>query len=230
MIFSIFNKKVGLVLALFLVAFCFSPLASEAQTAPEIWVTWRASSYVPPDFSGKAMPSEGTLVTASFEVIDGGKFVNLAGYEIYWYLNDDLIQTGMGGQQVSFRVPSRGNHKLRVKVNDYKNEALVKTIEIPAVRPEAVIVTPYPGDIFSSSRVQAKAIPYFFNTSNPQKLSFSWRVNGREPSSKENISFLDINLGGTTAEGYRLDINLSIFDPNNTLLLGSASKILTFQK
>ena len=230
MIFYIFNKKVFFLSAVFLAVFYFSPSALKVQAEGEIWATWKASSFVPVDFSGKAMPSEGTLVTTSFEVVDGGKFTNLAGYEIYWYLNDELIKTGLGEQQVSFRVPSRGNHQVRITVNSYNGGTLVKTIEIPTIRPEAVIVAPYPRDAFSGSRIQVRAVPYFFNTSNPDKLNVSWKVNGQKPDSTENISFLDINLGGKTTDGYELNINLSISNPNNFLLSGSTSKILTFQK
>ena len=230
MIFSIFNQKVFFLLAVFLAVFGFTTFLVEAQTTPEIWATWKASSYVPADFPGKAMPSEGTLVTTSFEVVDNGKFVNLAGYEIYWYLNDELIKTGLGEQQVSFRVPTRGNHQIRIQVNDYNGANLVKTIEIPAIRPEAVIVAPYARDSFSGSRIQVKAVPYFFNTAKPEKLNFSWKVNGQKPATTENISFLDISLGGETTDGYEININLSISNPNNLLLSGSTSKILTFQK
>lgn len=228
MIFNTFGKKFfwGLVfLAIFLLF-----AARDVGAAPEIWLTWKADSYVPPDFEGKAMPSDGTLVAASFEVVDGEKFVNLSSYEIYWYLNDEFIKGGVGEQQVSFRVPTRGNHKLRVEVNNYNETTLVKTIEIPTIRPEAVIVAPYPRDNFSGSRIQVRAVPYFFNTADPDRLNVLWTVNGQKPTSAENISFLDIDLGGETTDGYKLDIKLSISTPSNLLLAGSDTKTLTFKK
>ena len=238
MIFPTFTKKVLLVQAvlgaLFFSSFGagvdFSSLVAEAQAVPEIWMTWKASSYVPPEFEGKAMPVDGTFVTASFEVVDGDRFVSMAGYEIYWYLNDEFIKGGMGEQQVSFRAPTRGNHQLRVKVNNYNGVTLVKTITVPAVRPEAVIAAPYPRDRFYSSRIQVQAIPYFFNTTNPNSLNFAWTVNGQKPSSVENISFLDIDLGGAATDGYELSVKLSVSAPGNFLLSGSDTKILTFQK
>lgn len=230
MILSIFNKQIFLVAVFFSLIFGFHQITAKAQTAPEIWATWKAESYIPADFKGKAMPSDSTLVTASFEVTEGGRFINLSSYEIYWYLNSELIKTATGEQQVAFRVPIRGNHQLMIKVNDYEGRTLVKTITIPAVRPEAVIIAPYPRDIFSNSQLQVRAVPYFFNTTNPASLNFSWAVNGQRPASTENISFLNINLGGQTADGYQLDIRLSVSDPKDSLSMAATAKSLFFRK
>ena len=115
-------------------------------------------------------------------------------------------------------------------MNNYNGESLTKTIEISAVRPEVVIESRYPRDVFSSSRIQVRALPYFFTTNDPTRLEYVWTVNGQKPKSEENISFLDVNLGGGVAEGYLLDIKLSVSHPTNFALMGSASKLLTFQK
>lgn len=230
MISFVFNQRILLAAAFIGLVFGFHQIAAKAQSAPEIWMTWRANSYVPAEFTGKAMPIEATTVTVSFEVVDGGRFANLSGHTIYWYLNDELIKSGVGTQQVSFRAPIRGNHDIRVKVNNYNGTSLVKTLEISAIRPEAVVVAKFPKNIFSSQKIQVMGMPYFFNVTKQNRLDFSWEVNGQRPISNQDINFLDIDLGGIPTDGFKLNIDLSISSRDNAFIGGSDVKTLIFKK
>ena len=102
--------------------FAVSYFAS-AQTRPQIVISWRAESYAPPAYSGKILPTAGSPITVSFDVIDGGKPANLSGQIIYWYLNSDLIENRNGVQSVTFNAPSRAPSilELRIELPAYPN-------------------------------------------------------------------------------------------------------------
>src|SRR3989344_1635798 len=76
---------------------------THAQTRPpELLMTWRANTYAPADFSGKILPIANSHITASFELVDRGKAVDVSRETVYWYVNDDLVSNKPGMEQVAF--------------------------------------------------------------------------------------------------------------------------------
>ncbi|MDO8574243.1 MAG: hypothetical protein Q7R86_01290 [bacterium] len=204
---------------LFLIASVSSGQTPEAQ----VLITWEASTYTPPGFEGKALPIEGSLVTASMEVFDSsGRLFDLREQTVYWYLNDKLIKGGVGIQTVIFRS-SQGTQELRVQLPDYLGGILVKTIEIPVVRPEAVVSYSGVGGFIGNS-ARAEALPYFFNVGDKKDLEFSWKVNDQAPDNLASPEFLDINLPAGAPSNFPVNISLSVVNKNFTG--EAASKLL----
>ena len=91
--------------SMFLLLIFFSPALTHAQTAssPQFLVTWKTSgSYIPSFYLGKALPTYGSQITASLELVSQGKILDLSNQTIYWYLEDNLVGGGVGVQQVTF--------------------------------------------------------------------------------------------------------------------------------
>ncbi|RJQ28726.1 hypothetical protein C4571_03070 [Candidatus Parcubacteria bacterium] len=202
-----------------------------AQEAPLLLISWRALTYVPPGFSGKALPIENSVVEAAVELVDRGSPINTAGYPIYWYLNGKYLEGGRGLRSVKFPVPRFGDRfDLRAEISGYKGASPTKTVRVPVVRPEAVISTPLSGNNFSSLSTEFRALPYFFNVTKLSDLVFRWRVNDEAVASTENPDGLTVNLDPTTPPGFKTRIELSIQNPRNVLEGDANSLELTFVK
>lgn len=225
-------KKISIILSL-AVLLSFSGLgrSSAQQQAPELFITWKAATYAPPNFAGKVLPVAGSLIVASFEVIDQGVPANLSRQTVYWYINGNFFKGGEGIQSLRFGAPAGGGDiDLRVQLPNYKNNFLVKTVTIPVVEPEAVIESPFPDGKISNPSIQLKGVPYFFNTKTLADLSFSWQVNGQAPKGTENPDSLNVNLGPTTPQGFALGIGLLIQNPARTIEQASRALNLIFSK
>ena len=179
---------------------------ASAQTAfsPQFLVTWKtAGSYIPSFYQGKALPTYGSKITASVELVWQGKILNITNQTIYWYLNDNLVGGGVGVQQVSFPPTGDAPNSLTLKVvlPSYNGGYYSHAIQIPMVKPVAVIYAPFPGGQFSQNPITVKAYPYFFNTAAASDLAFTWTVNGQVGANAENPEQAQITLPAGTPAG-----------------------------
>ncbi len=199
--------------------------AQSVPAAPKIFLTWRANTYIPSGFSGKAMPTAGSQIIASAELIDNGKTVDLSKQNVYWYQDNNFIAGGYGLQTATFRAPdvAGGTIDIRVEFPNYSKGAQLKTITVPIVRPEAIIESPSPDGKFSSSPIQLFGQPYFFNANTISKLNFNWTVNGQIPSGAENPQNLNIKFNSMSPDS-ALSVSLSIQNTDNRYQLEGASQ------
>lgn len=195
---------------------------------PRIVITWSAESYTPDAYRGRILPTATSRITASFMLVDKGNIIDVAGRTVYWYLNSSLISTQRGAQTVTFSAPEvvRDTMILRVEVPDYLGQFVVKTIEIPVVKPEIVIEAPYAGGAISSSEVTVRAQAYFFNIASVLPLVFSWRINGNPPDVQENPETLTVRIPEEIPNNYRLNLELRAQIPGK--ILSNASKNKSF--
>ena len=187
------------------------PLALNAQDAaePELLVTWRADSYAPPGFRGKALPTIGSAVNFSLELIQDGKIADLSQTEIRWYRNRTFISSGIGQKQMTLVVPPGASSQERIRATavDFGGEDHETTVLLPVVAPEVVIDAP----AASGPAMRFRALPYFFNTGFQSELVFEWRVNG-EPvdAGIENPDALDLSVtGGTSGATVTVELRVS---------------------
>ncbi len=204
---------------------------AQATSPPQLLFTWRASTYAPADFRGKLLPVGGSRITASFEVVDRGQLVNLSKQLITWRLNNKFMTRGLGIQTVNFRladIPLETVESVQIQLTDYKNSPLLYSASIPVASPQAVIEWPSPLPQFSNIPFQVRARPYYFNVTNAQKLTYSWKVNGKAPEGAETPDLLTVNLNQNSPSGSLLNIGLTIGNPANPLEQAAKSLILTF--
>jgi hypothetical protein len=206
---------------------------THAQTAssPTFLVTWKAiNSYVPSFYRGKALPSYGSKITASLELISNGKVIDISGQTIYWYLNEVLVGGGTGVQQVTFSpfgLPPN-SLTLNVELPQYNGQYLTHSIQIPLVSPVSVIYAPYPNNTFSTNPITLNALPYFFNTASAADLSYSWSVNGQTGTNTESPQEAQITLPQGTPSGTSVAVSLSITNPVGSTV-ATANQSLTYQ-
>ncbi len=239
---NIFKKAafVG-IFAIILVPSAILPLlsapAAHAQStasasSPTFLITWKTTdSYIPSFYIGKALPTYGSQITASLELVSPqGKILNLSGQTIYWYVNGTLAGGGAGVQSITFPpigdAPNTMN--LRVTLPSYNGAYLIHAINIPMVLPQAVIYAPYPNGQFTQNPVTVQAIPYFFNIADPSGLSYSWSVNGQAGSNAENPETADITLPQEVQSGTSVAASLSVENPNDSTI-ATANANLTYE-
>ena len=213
--------------------FLLKPAQAQTAASPTFLITWTTTgSYIPSFYHGKALPTYGSKITASLELISPqGKVLNLSGQTIYWYVDDMLVGGGAGVQEVTF--PPIGDAPntvdLRVTLPNYNGAFLVHEINIPMVLPKAAIYAPYPGGQFSQNPVSVQALPYFFNISDPSGLSYGWSVNGQSGSNAENPETAEITLPQGTPSGTGVTATLTITNPKDSTV-ATANVNLTYQE
>lgn len=162
-----------------LLAVSYAIMAS-GQVAPEFMVTWKANSYIPTNYPGKALPSNGSKVEVAIELIDRGKIADLSRTEVRWFINNRLQNSVIGLKNFSFIAQRlKGDHEVRIDLLNYRGVNLTKTITIPLVNPEVVIDSPYPENLLTAGLDNFfQALPYFFNIPDPSEIKFVWSANG----------------------------------------------------
>ncbi|MBI3589248.1 MAG: hypothetical protein HY093_02440 [Candidatus Liptonbacteria bacterium] len=223
-------KKISLWVVFLGLMLVFATPKSWGESSPQFLVSWRAQTYVPADFKGKVMPTSGSPVEVGFEMISQGRLVNLSQNEIYWYLDDDFVKGGVGLQGIVFRPLGVGQHNLRIKLPDYQGQSLTKNVVIPTVKPEAVIVAPFPQGKFTNPKIRLKGEAYFFNVDSLGALSLNWAVNGQGAKNSGDNSFLDISLGSPLGSGLPLNVSLNVRNPRSLLEMAGEEVLLNFSK
>ena len=93
------------------------------------------------------MPSAGSNIEISFNLIDGGKIVDLSKTKVRWYINDELTvneESGLGIKTLKFKAPQEvvGEIEIKIVVIGYKETEIEKFITIPIEKVEVVIDSP----------------------------------------------------------------------------------------
>jgi hypothetical protein len=168
----------------------------------EMFITWHADSFVPAMFTGKALPTTGSSITASVLLVSNNKIVSLSGQKVYWYVNGNFAGNE---RRVTFKVPGMAPNsiELRAELPDFGDGSMLKTIQIPVVRPEVVIDTPFPSKRMTNGTTTIFAYPFFFSIQKISSLIYSWELNNNpvdvpENPNRINISSSDILNGGVT--------------------------------
>jgi len=231
------NKKIKLKTTLIISIFYFllsTFSLTHAQTSPQFLVSWWAESYAPNWYQGKILPTNGTPVAISFELIDNGKIADLSKTKVRWYVNDNLVkneENGLGIKALEINIPDYPSQEteIRISVVDYKGSmTLDRIIKIPVVGPEVVIDSPYPDKKISPGLSIFQAIPFFFNVKDLNSLSIEWSANEQKPKEfSANPWLLNLNIGPETPKD--TEIKLSVLVKNVLKELEFASKSIQLQ-
>lgn len=229
------NKFYLQLLSILVFSFLFLVISQiNAQSAPEFLVSWRASSYIPADYRGKALPSSGSRVEIGFDLIDKNKIVDLSRYNISWFLGQNFLRSGAGLKKLTVNLTDNRAQTVRITIGNYNNVDLDHVFLLPVAEPEAVISvkTPYETarnqTFLSLKNHLLEARPFFFNITAPSQLQFKWRVNGNLVSgAAENPNFLNLNLASEGAPQLT-EVNVSLGVSNLLNDLELAGKSLNF--
>lgn len=226
---------------LFVVFINWTPTSTNAQTQPNMFLSWHTETYTPPGYGGRPLPTANSLVSLTLDVIEGGKRVDLSPYAIRWYIGETPIKNGEGLDRITARIPNvvgEGTYKLRAQINNYKGQTLIKVVNIPVVSPKAVLVdstgspqvAPSQTGLLADTSLELEGVPYFFNAKRLSELVFEWTTNGKQFSDYENPdqNFLSVNTNKDAAPGETILVNLFIRNPLFELEYASYATTLTF--
>lgn len=198
------NNKITVMVIVMVVIMVFLVLnLTKAQTEPEFLITWKANSYVPPDYQGKILPIENSVITMALELIENGRIADLSRNEIRWSIGDE-VQSAFGKKSFSFQIGqfNRADQRIRVEILNYRGRILEKFIEIPLAKPEVFIQN------LGNNAFEAK--PYFFNVNNLKQLIFSWSVNGQNAAGTvENPQILQLKINGQPINPIEIKLRVS---------------------
>ncbi|HEY4500065.1 MAG TPA: hypothetical protein VJH70_03030 [Candidatus Paceibacterota bacterium] len=219
-----------LIFSIIFVASILIAVTSSAQTAPEFITSWRAINYVPATYLGKIFPTKGSIIIVGFDLLDKNQFVNLSKAEIQWDIDNTVLQTGIGIQQVQFQSNTNTNqHVVRITIRNFGTSELNYTFTIPIKKPLLIIDAPVPNRQLSLGPTLFRALPYFFNTNNLSTVRFQWSRNGQivtGDANTPNALTLEISSEGNPVDS---DITLSASAQNILNPLENATQLLNLK-
>lgn len=204
---------------------------ARAQSAPAyLWITWRATTYVPPESNARALPIENSKIVAALDLVENGRPVSLANQTIYWYVNDELLTSGFGMTRVSVPVSGSAGQSftLRASLPDFEG-GLAKSVTIPVANPLAVIRAEAPGGVARSSPFTVRAKPYFFDITSPDELAVDWKVNGVAPQTYNDPFTLNITLDSSVTPQSSITFALRLTNPAKVLEFATDQSTVLFQ-
>jgi len=190
------------------------PSATIGQAANPAIITWQANNYFPASYAGKAAVTPGTLVIASVEIYQNNKLTDLIGADIRWYVDDGLAGGGTGMKTISFSAKQQqgGYQNLRVTANVGK-VLFENSLQIPIFQPTVVISFPSPDKtVRAGSRIDLRAIPFFFNIGSLGDLKFTWLINNQRVAGQDNR--VSVNVG-TPQSTYQNSIPVAVTAQNS---------------
>lgn len=163
-------------------ALLVSPWGALAANTTDIVLTWQAQSLVPPTYMGRVLPTTGSAVLVSAQLLENKAIVTDPEGVFRWYVNDFLLREGAGLTTIQFTgedVPSvDGAYAVELVVRGHGEETLRSKLLVPRVSPRLVLSTGLPGNTLNLAGTIITALPYFFNVRSLDELSFSWTVGG----------------------------------------------------
>ena len=206
---------------------------ASAQTPAQVILTWQANNFYPADYTGKALATPNTPVTVSAEVLRDGKLIDLSEGTFTWYVDEKFLNRTQGLKEILFTVkkPVGDSHFIRVTIQ-LGNSLFESSIRVPVSKHLVVLENPYPNQLVRvGSKTIIRAVPYFFNISSFQDLTFSWQINNSEQGGGGSDNQLVLNIGTPqTPSQNKLRITTLVQNKNNPLEFANEGLRLTIIK
>jgi len=218
-----------LILSFLVLLFLLFPIASFAQTAPELFITWQAKNFTPAGYLGKTLPIRKTVIDAALELIDGGRLIDLRNKEIRWFVNGGFHKSGLGLKTTSFTVSelSGDDQALTAQIINYRGKDRRKTVVVPLAKPELIIDTPSQNKFVAAGLNNFRALPYFFNIRQLRQLSFVWKVNEQSTSGNvQDPDLLELEIAGGEPG---TEISLTVHATNKLDPLEAARELINLE-
>jgi hypothetical protein len=183
------------------------------STSNEIMMSWRSNGFAPASYPGRVAAAGGGTVIILAEALVNGQPADLSRYEVRWYVNDELYETGFGLQAIT--VPVQRFHQdsldARVEIIGAPFSETLKTISVPLTDPKSV-VRPIANTRLVEGENVFVAVPYSFNVTRPADLVYRWSIDGQPPFANENPQQLVLTVEGPPDA---VLVSLSITHPQN---------------
>ena len=228
---NIFFKNIIIILILI---FGLKNITFAQTNSEELIISWEVNSFTPYEFTGKKLASPGSNISVFFDFIKNNKVVDLSKNKIYWYVNNELVSNSSGVKQINFIAPNQIGVPVdvRVELPDY---AVLKTIEIPIVKPKIVIDTPFPKKEVYQNNFEVNLLPYFFNLPKSLEedpaafLNVNWQIN-RNPAKPANENTFKLKIFVNSNEKTNINIKAFINNISKELEFTDKEVNITFVK
>lgn len=188
------------------------------QTSPyAIFLGWETNSFYPSNYQGKPLPSDGSLVRVSLQLLKDNKIVDATTMPIKWYINNKYFKDGIGMTNISFVADEGRGSSYSIKASIKTNEEIINEfIAIPIVEKELVIeTTAINGKIKPNSSVTFSAVPYFFNIQSLDDLTISWNIQDQKiPNEKKSTLFVQFGEPKTDSQR-EIQVGASLEEKNS---------------
>lgn len=219
------------IIILAIALFCLS--TNSASAAPsDFSLYWSCDSYVPFEYEGKALPSQGSRITVYVAPAQKTAVDPDALYYV-WLLDGDPMgwANGAGKSSFTFASTKKANsyHEIESQIYDQKGGDLLwrKFLSIKIARPE-ILVREEKGNYSNQyvgaepdKEVKLEAAPLFFKIKSASDLSFSWQIENEEilTDSQEEPNKLSLKIpAGDISEPILKKISISSWLKNNSLI------------
>ncbi|OHB21745.1 MAG: hypothetical protein A2939_05390 [Parcubacteria group bacterium RIFCSPLOWO2_01_FULL_48_18] len=197
---------IGLALALF-------SIAMAQANEPVLILSWSADTNVPSGYEGKTLPVLDSTITASADLIERDKFLDLSSAEFIWSVDGDAYGIRLGAQTFSFPVrQARGaNHWVRLEMT-LRGQAYEQDLFIPISSPQLVIAAQTPDSLLRAGKNTLNALAYFFSVDSKERdLAFSWQVDGENvpvaDNEKQDELILEIPEGAESGSEIAISVS-----------------------
>jgi len=218
------------IMGLFLITGYYLLIPANAQTPAQVILTWQANNFYPANYQSKPLASPNTPITVSAEVSNGGKLIDLSRANFIWYADGKIIGRGEGAKEATFNGQKTDGDDYFVRVViDLNNNKFENSMRVPAVGQFIVIESSAAEKSApAGSQIFLQIIPYFFNVSSLEGLSFSWRINEKQIDGGNQLA---VNVGlPQTPEQSMVRINAFVQNRLNSLEFANAKTQLTVSK
>lgn len=227
------KQTISLVLFLAIIIGSFAFFAKGQFNQPasaevDFFIDWSTTTFVPYEYSGKALPAYGsTIILSATPLLP----INENDYSYVWAIDSSFSPNNNGKPIADFsaKKTAGGSHSVILTIYNKKTMKSVKetSLSIPVSKPQSIIYKELDGGIYYplnaenmvevGGQMSLLAQPFYFNAAAGQSLRYQWKLNGQkiegnvsEPN-KLVVSFPDKIPAGT-----RYDLSLSIDNPFDT--------------
>lgn len=184
-------------------AFFILEIKSAKSASGNSTLSWSASSFIPSEYKGRALPTQGSRVKVVASPLNSS--VNPEKMFYLWLLDNEEQgwANGQGKNYFTFTVkkPSNARYQIEAKILD-ENENLIERLflTVKIQNPEILILNEeklyLPKTVSAALNQELKLIgaPLFFNIKNFEELNFSWKENNRIFSSSLQTNPQEVSI------------------------------------
>ncbi|MFC1700944.1 hypothetical protein ACFLZ0_02305 [Patescibacteria group bacterium] len=231
---------------LLIIIFCLFipvlPINGQNTTSLDaITLTWSTNTYIPAEYSGKALPTFGSKIEVVAIINDPNINQQKALYSWSFFRNNYLQEriTEKGKQTFNFDI---GNsiyniYSIELEIQDEQSNIIgqSQSISIKPIKPQIILQSKLTAfdysninlkkyHAFPNQTIEFKATPYFFGTQNIDELNYDWRF-GQEKATQsinsENPNIFKLKIS-ESINTISKDIQLFVENKNNSMQKTSA--------
>lgn len=217
------------------------PVQSQSSEI-EVTLTWSTNTYIPLDYPGKSLPSEGSMIEIVANIDSKG--IDPQNLTYNWFIDNKLQEnnSGLGKDVFKYKLERSINKEYGIRLeveNEEKNLFSSFYILIEPVEPDLTLETksdlsessnpPQEYQVFTNQEIKFIAQPYFFNINNLNELSYDWSLNGESASqiSNDTPNTLVIKIG-QISQSISQKLTVWVENKNNSLQRAKTETSITF--